>query len=145
MVQRWVECPPSHLRRNDDHQAAAVTEHEGGGDATQPPAHSPGRARDPWPVAGRHPRAGRTLTAHYGVALARRLAAVMKDRSLSDRAVARLSGMSHNTIGRIARGEVLPDLGTVARLEVALQTSLWPSALWHTFTPDASGGTPAQP
>ncbi|MFJ2872847.1 helix-turn-helix domain-containing protein [Streptomyces sp. NPDC087298] len=96
-----------------------------------------------WPDVTLAPDA--PLTAHYGVALARRLAAVMKDRSLSDRAVARLSGMSHNTIGRIARGEVLPDLGTVARLEVALQTSLWPSTLWHTFTPDASGGTPAQP
>ncbi|MFF8918325.1 multiprotein-bridging factor 1 family protein [Streptomyces sp. NPDC015032] len=47
--------------------------------------------------------------------------------------MARLSGMSHNTIGRIARGKVLPDLGTVARLEVTLQTSLWPSALWHAF------------
>ncbi|MFB7919429.1 helix-turn-helix domain-containing protein [Streptomyces sp. NPDC056061] len=93
-----------------------------------------------WPDVTLAP--GAPLTAHYGVALARRLADVMTARSLSDRAVARLSGMSHNTIGRIARGEVLPDLGTIARLEVALQASLWPSGLWNTFPPESSQEPP---
>ncbi|MFE6766396.1 helix-turn-helix domain-containing protein [Streptomyces sp. NPDC057689] len=42
-------------------------------------------------------------------------------RALGDRA-----GVSHATISRLLRGMVLPDMGTLARLEVATGRDLWP-------------------
>lgn len=42
-------------------------------------------------------------------------------RALGDRA-----GVSHATISRLLRGMVLPDVGTLARLEVAMRRDLWP-------------------
>ncbi len=66
------------------------------------------------------------VSAHYGQAFARNLAEAMETSEVGLRALGDKAGVSHATISRLLRGMVLPDLGTLARLEVALGTSLWP-------------------
>lgn len=44
----------------------------------------------------------------------------------SVRAVARSTGVPHNTVAKILAGQVWPDFVTIARLELGLQASLWP-------------------
>ncbi|PYY51960.1 helix-turn-helix domain-containing protein [Curtobacterium sp. MCBD17_023] len=44
----------------------------------------------------------------------------------SARSVAVAAGISHGTLNNILHGQVWPDLSTIARLEQALQTNLWP-------------------
>ncbi|MFB6981582.1 helix-turn-helix domain-containing protein [Streptomyces scopuliridis] len=78
------------------------------------------------------------VTARFGLAFAQNLYTAMVRRGLSDRALAKLAGMSHNTIGRLVRGEVLPDLGTIARLEVAIESDLYPAGLRSDFPPSAA-------
>lgn len=46
---------------------------------------------------------------------------------LSQRAVTELTGVDHSTISRVLSGHAWPDLATIARLELGLKTSLWPS------------------
>lgn len=58
--------------------------------------------------------------------LAARLAQVMAERGLSARAVARLAGIGVGTVQVIQHGNRWPDSRAVARLEVALDTTLWP-------------------
>jgi hypothetical protein len=45
----------------------------------------------------------------------------------SQRAVTELTGVEHSTLSRVLSGQVWPDLATIARLELGLKTSLWPS------------------
>jgi ribosome-binding protein aMBF1 (putative translation factor) len=59
--------------------------------------------------------------------LAARLATVMAERGLSARAVAKLAGIGVGTIQVIKHGNRWPDSRAVARLEVALNTALWPA------------------
>ncbi|WP_137981826.1 helix-turn-helix domain-containing protein [Streptomyces violaceusniger] len=66
------------------------------------------------------------VSAHYGQAFARNLAEAMETSETGLRALGDKAGVPHATISRLLRGMVLPDLGTLARLEVALGTSLWP-------------------
>lgn len=42
------------------------------------------------------------------------------------RTLADVTGVTHSTISRVLNGKVLPDLGTLARLEVAFGFPLWP-------------------
>jgi hypothetical protein len=42
------------------------------------------------------------------------------------RSVSRATGIGHNTIADILAGRIWPDFTTVARLEIGLETSLWP-------------------
>ncbi|WP_458244310.1 helix-turn-helix domain-containing protein [Streptomyces sp. MAI_2237] len=71
------------------------------------------------------------VSAHYGQAFARNLAEAMGTSEVGLRALGEKAGVSHATISRLLRGIVLPDMGTLARLEVALGTSLWPGlAAW---------------
>ncbi|MGW6742531.1 helix-turn-helix domain-containing protein [Streptomyces sp. NPDC055025] len=66
------------------------------------------------------------VSAHYGQAFARNLAQAMATSDIGLRALGERAGVSHATISRLLRGMVLPDLGTLARLEAALGTGLWP-------------------
>jgi len=54
--------------------------------------------------------------------------AAIGDRSI--RSVAAAAGMSHATLLNVLAGRVWPDLYTIARLEAALQTGLWPRQSW---------------
>ncbi|MFC5186730.1 helix-turn-helix domain-containing protein [Actinomadura harenae] len=71
------------------------------------------------------------LSAHYGRQLALRLAEAMELRRMNPRGLAEASSVSASTISRILSGEVLPDLGTIPRLEAALRTDLYPTSLWR--------------
>ncbi len=66
------------------------------------------------------------VSAHYGQAFARNLTRAMETSEIGLRALGDRAGVSHATISRLLRGMVLPDLGTLARLEVALGARLWP-------------------
>lgn len=66
------------------------------------------------------------VSAHYGQALARRLAYAIASSDTSLRALGERAGVSHTTISRLLAGRVLVDIGTVARLEAALSVEIWP-------------------
>lgn len=51
------------------------------------------------------------------------LRAALGGRSV--RSVAREAGLDHATVVRVLAGQVWPDLATIARLELALDASLW--------------------
>ncbi|MFI1203505.1 multiprotein-bridging factor 1 family protein [Streptomyces sp. NPDC020883] len=69
------------------------------------------------------------IGAHYGLVLARRLDTLAKKQGLSHRALSGKAGLSNPTVGRIVRGELYPDLATLARLESALGANLYPAGL----------------
>ena len=54
------------------------------------------------------------------------LAAAIGDASI--RSVSRLTEVPHNTVAKILTGQVWPDFVTIARLELGLETALWPRA-----------------
>ncbi|GAB3167625.1 hypothetical protein GCM10027258_93280 [Amycolatopsis stemonae] len=74
------------------------------------------------------------VSAHFGLAFAQRLYAALAISGMSGRAAAAAAGLSHATVQRVLRGEVLPDLGTLARLEVALSADLYPVGLRSQFS-----------
>ena len=72
-----------------------------------------------WPYGTvRDPLAG------YAQTLARNLGEAIGERSL--RSVATSAGVDHTTISAVLTGERWADMITVARLEIALGTKLWP-------------------
>ncbi|MEU8308922.1 helix-turn-helix transcriptional regulator [Actinomadura sp. NPDC048955] len=75
------------------------------------------------------------IGAHYGRQVAMALARVMDERGLTQRALAELSGVHHNTVGRVLRGAVYPDLATLARLEQALDLNIYPTGLHRRIHP----------
>ncbi|MFE0058759.1 hypothetical protein [Streptomyces sp. NPDC059003] len=81
-----------------------------------------------WPRATLRPQA--PAGAHLAQAIAASLEAVMVERDLSARAVARLVGATHPTITRLLDGDGLTDARSVFLLEVALQVPLWPRDLY---------------
>ncbi len=66
------------------------------------------------------------LSAHCGLLLAGNLNRTMRSRKLSLRGLADSASIAHSTVARILNGEVLPDIGTLTRLEDALNHQLWP-------------------
>ncbi|MFD7980595.1 helix-turn-helix domain-containing protein [Streptomyces sp. NPDC059749] len=66
------------------------------------------------------------MSAHYGQALARSLDRAMSSTGHTLRTLADATGVTHSTISRVANGRVMPDLGTIARLEAAFGFQLWP-------------------
>lgn len=66
------------------------------------------------------------VSAHYGQALAANLQQTMSTTRCTLRRLAQTSGVAHTTISRVLRGEVLPDMGTIARLEAALGVQVFP-------------------
>lgn len=66
------------------------------------------------------------VSAHYGQALSRNLARALAATNYSLRTLAETTGITHSTISRVLHGKVLPDSGTLARLEAAFGFQLWP-------------------
>ncbi|MFE4801174.1 multiprotein-bridging factor 1 family protein [Streptomyces sp. NPDC056708] len=53
----------------------------------------------------------------------------MKSRGLSLRGLAQTASVAHSTVARVINGDVLPDIGTLTRLEDALDRQLWPGPI----------------
>ncbi|WP_328494663.1 helix-turn-helix transcriptional regulator [Streptomyces sp. NBC_00414] len=66
------------------------------------------------------------LSAHCGLLLALDLEQTMRSRDLSLRGLAEIASVAHSTVARVLNGDVLPDIGTLTRLEDALDHQLWP-------------------
>lgn len=77
-----------------------------------------------WPYADLAPDA--PVSAHYGQALARNIERALASSGHSLRTLADATGITHSTISRVLNGKVLPDIGTLARLEVAIGFQIWP-------------------
>jgi ribosome-binding protein aMBF1 (putative translation factor) len=77
-----------------------------------------------WPHAAL--AADAPVSAHYGQALARNLERALASSGQSMRTLADATGITHSTISRVINGRVLPDLGTLARLEAAFGFQVWP-------------------
>lgn len=77
-----------------------------------------------WPHAALVPDA--PVSAHYGQALARNLENALAVSGHSLRTLAEATGITHSTISRVIHGKVMPDLGTLARLEAAFGFQVWP-------------------
>lgn len=60
--------------------------------------------------------------------IARTLARILGDRSMSLRRIADASGVNRQTIADLLEGRSWPDIATVARLGDALATPLWPAS-----------------
>ncbi len=90
-----------------------------------------------WPHAA-IPSADAPLPVHYALALARALDDLCARRRQSHRALSQAAGLAPNSVGRIARGEVYPDLATLARLEAAVEEPIYPQGLYRALRrPDA--------
>ncbi|MEU4511808.1 helix-turn-helix transcriptional regulator [Nonomuraea wenchangensis] len=81
-----------------------------------------------WPHAELSPDA--PIGAHAEQEIARRLKAAMEARGLTHRSLGERSGLGWRTIGRVLLGDVYPDVATLARLEEALDTEIYPTR-WH--------------
>lgn len=81
-------------------------------------------ADDAWPHAALVPDA--PASALYGQALARNLEHALDVSGHSLRSLAEATGVTHSTISRVLNGKVLPDLGTIARLEDVFRFQIWP-------------------
>ncbi|MFH8775935.1 helix-turn-helix domain-containing protein [Streptomyces sp. NPDC085866] len=58
----------------------------------------------------------------------------------SPRTPADATGVTHSTVSRVVNGRVLPDLGTLARLEFAFGFQIWPGlAALPRSAPSAEG------
>ncbi|GAB4976061.1 hypothetical protein MAHJHV61_33120 [Mycobacterium avium subsp. hominissuis] len=79
--------------------------------------------RGVWPDADLAPDAPPSAPAAQQ--LARALREAMTETATGQRALAASSGVAHTTIGRILTGTVLCDIGSLARLEHALDRPLW--------------------
>ncbi|MGW2009754.1 helix-turn-helix domain-containing protein [Streptomyces nigrescens] len=79
---------------------------------------------DAWPHAAL--AADAPVSAHYGQALARNLENALAVSGHSLRTLAEATGVTHSTISRVVHGKVMPDLGTLARLEAAFGFQVWP-------------------
>jgi ribosome-binding protein aMBF1 (putative translation factor) len=87
---------------------------------------------DPWDWPEGRLRKDAPLHARAGQEVARRLRQAITQGNWSQRALAEKASVGQATISRILQGEVLPDIGTLVRLEAALQTSLYPADLYTT-------------
>jgi len=82
-------------------------------------------ARGQWP-SGRL-RKDAPASAVYGQEFVKRLLKALKAKGApSMRSIEREAMVNRRTIERMLAGEVLPDFGAVARLEVWLEADLWP-------------------
>jgi hypothetical protein len=108
-----------------------ITAHVGVGDDAVDPVSRSNGDRPPiayvtagvWPDAELHPDAPPSAPAAQQ--LARALRDAMAETVIGQRALAAASGVAHTTIGRILAGTVLCDIGSLARLEHALDRRLW--------------------
>ena len=125
----------SHTRPRQDRNGPAMTEFW---EVVGVPRSDADRAPINYATSGTWPEVtlgpGAPVSAHFARAFVRRLDTALADTGLSGRAVAGIAGVAHTTVQRVLRGEVLPDLGTIARLEVALGVDLYPAGLRAAFT-----------
>ncbi|MFJ1577642.1 helix-turn-helix domain-containing protein [Streptomyces sp. NPDC088147] len=85
-------------------------------------ALGPGRSRRP--VSGRQvPTAG---VAPAGSDASAEVGRAMASTGHTLRTLADSTGVTHSTVSRVLNGKVMPDLGTLARLEAAFGFQLWP-------------------
>ncbi|MFD4276191.1 helix-turn-helix domain-containing protein [Streptomyces cyaneofuscatus] len=77
-----------------------------------------------WPHAALAPDA--PVSAYYGQSLSRNLQRAMTSTGYTLRGLAEVTGINHSTVSRVLNGKVMPDLGTLARLEAAFGFQLWP-------------------
>jgi hypothetical protein len=94
-----------------------------------------------WPNA--ELRADAPISAHFAQAYARDLAVALASREpkLTLRKLAEQAEVSHATLSRLLRGQVLPDMGTLIRIEWALGTDIWPGLKALEGTPVAAPGS----
>ncbi|WP_406220642.1 multiprotein-bridging factor 1 family protein [Streptomyces decoyicus] len=92
-----------------------------------PASHTTGK----WPCDAAAP-ATAPPGVHYALALACALHQTIQAKGISQRAASHLAGLNPTAVGRILRGECYPDLSSIARLEVALQTPLLTPDLYRT-------------
>ncbi|MFG2222419.1 hypothetical protein [Streptomyces sp. NPDC048644] len=71
------------------------------------------------------------LPVYYSLSMARTLDVLCTRREISHRALSLAAGLAPNSVGRIVRGEVYPDLASIARLEEAIDESIYPSGLYR--------------
>lgn len=81
---------------------------------------SPRELSADWPAAPSHDAAGE-VARQFALNLKKAIA------GKSQRAVTELTGVEHSTISRVLSGQAWPDLATIARLELGLETNLWPT------------------
>ncbi|MCM9080091.1 helix-turn-helix domain-containing protein [Streptomyces virginiae] len=77
-----------------------------------------------WPNAALAPDA--PVSAYYGQSLSRNLARAMSSTGHTLRSLAAATGLTHSTISRVLNGRVMPDSGTLARLEASFGFQIWP-------------------
>ena len=99
------------------------------GDTWHGPASMTGRAKKGSPldhvVEGEWPDGELdTVDGEVAAAIARNLRGAMAGRSA--RSIAGIAGIAHTTVQRILSGERWPDIASIALLEDALKTPLWP-------------------
>ncbi|MGV9383523.1 helix-turn-helix domain-containing protein [Nonomuraea sp. NPDC003707] len=111
------------------HEQAAADERAWEGSVRYDQAPNTYIARGDWPTADLVPDA--PPGAHYAQEIARRLQAARGERGLSQQALADMAGLGQRTISRVLYGDVYCDVATLARLETALQISLYPGD-WFT-------------
>lgn len=85
------------------------------------------------------PEADAPLPVHYSLALARALDDLCARRGCSHRALSLAAGVASNAVGRIVRGELYPDLATLARLEVTVQEPVYPQGLYRALRQPDNG------
>ncbi|MGW2280215.1 helix-turn-helix domain-containing protein [Streptomyces sp. NPDC001770] len=78
-----------------------------------------------WPEVLLTPEA--PISAHCGLLLARNMEQVMAEEHISRRHLAEVAAVAHSTVFRVLSGDVLPDIGTLARIEHALHRQVWPA------------------
>lgn len=78
------------------------------------------------PQQGPQPDVWDVELARFRAEFGRRLAGALDGRSL--RGTAKEAGITHPTLHRLLRGQVMPDVGTILRLERVLGVDLWPSS-----------------
>jgi predicted XRE-type DNA-binding protein len=92
-----------------------------------------------WPFAELHDDA--PISAHYGRAVSQALYQALKTAKLSERELARRSGISQATVSRILHGKTFADIGALARLALAIGAEVYPADLFQQFV-DTDQATP---
>ncbi|WP_280453143.1 helix-turn-helix domain-containing protein [Nocardia cyriacigeorgica] len=85
-----------------------------------------------WPYDAR-PNPDAPVPVYYSLAVARTLDDLCVRRGLSHRGLAAAAGIASNAVSRIVRGQLYPDMATLARLEVAAQEPIFPQGIYRTL------------
>ncbi|MEO3976906.1 helix-turn-helix domain-containing protein [Streptomyces sp. CAU 1734] len=114
-----------------------------GWDVREAPNETPADYRagpEPWPHSALADDA--PLSARIALEISRSLHAALTEAGLTDRGLAERGDLSHTSVGRILRGEGMPDFRTLLLMEAALQRSLWPAELHKVLGEAVEEGLP---